>query len=363
MISRKNLARLSLISVKILLIGLLLLLPSFNSFGEEGSWSFAFMADTRSRIKDRPQGVNARILNLIAKEIALDVKDQSTNCELVLVGGDLILGQCSQKITQSNKAAYQQWKGAMKPVYEAFHEKKVPHVPIYPVRGNHEVYHIKTGITQESVINEWMSAFGNHLPQNGPPPPSIASDQIRPQKGLNYFVKHKNALFVAVDQYVKPGYGPSVNQEWLDHVLTQEKTGPHVFVFGHTPAWQTVEGKKSQSLFSYPEIRDKFWDSLRRGNCRVYLAGHQHYTAVKSIKGEASPDMWQVMSGSGGAPLDHGRPRVIDPDRATYLNTTDYGYYIVKVDGNEVTLKFKYYTEADNKWITDARSIVRYNVR
>ncbi len=108
MISRKNLARLSLISVKILLIGLLLLLPSFNSFGEEGSWSFAFLADTRSRIKDRPQGVNARILNLIAQEIALDVKDQTTNCELVLVGGDLILGQCSQKITQSNKAAYQQ---------------------------------------------------------------------------------------------------------------------------------------------------------------------------------------------------------------------------------------------------------------
>jgi len=83
MIFRKDLARLSLISVKILLIGLLLLLPSFNSVGEEGSWSFAFLADTRSRIKDRPQGVNVRILHLIAQEIELQtprlIRD-SNNC-------------------------------------------------------------------------------------------------------------------------------------------------------------------------------------------------------------------------------------------------------------------------------------------
>ena len=73
--------------------------------------------------------------------------------------------------------------------------------------------------------------------------------------------------------------------------------------------------------------------------------------------------MWQIMSGSGGAPLAESRPRVIDPDRTIYLNQTDYGYYIGKVNGDEVTLKFKYYSEAENKWIDDDRSVVHYKVR
>lgn len=349
--------------IKVLFMVILFMVQSLNAAGKDASWSFAFVADSRSSGQAINNGVNTRVLNLIALEIAQDIRDQNIGCELVLFGGDLIRGQYSEHTSKSNSAAYQQWKEVMKPVYDAFHEKKAPLVPIYPVRGNHEIYHKKTGSTEESVKNEWMNAFGNYLPQNGPPPPPIESDEISPQKGLNYFVKHKDVLFVAIDQYVTSGYDPSVNQSWLDLVLQQEKTGPHVFVFGHTPAWQTLEGKKSKSLFNYPEIRDKFWDSICRSGCRVYLTGHQHYTSVNIIKHKDSPDMWQIMSGSAGAPLTESRHRVIDPDRTIYLNQTDYGYYIGKVNGDEVTLKFKYYSESENKWISDDRSIVKYKVR
>lgn len=349
--------------VKALFIVTLFLAQSLNAAGNDDSWSFVFLADSRSSRQDFNNGVNARALNLISQEIARDIKDKNIRCELVLFGGDLILGQLSEDSTKSNLAAYQVWKQAMKPVYEAFEEKNESLAPIYVVRGNHEAYHKNSGTTEKTVRQDWMSAFGSHLPQNGPPPPEIEGNQTSPQKGLNYFVKHKDVLFVAVDQYVKPGYQASVNQPWLDHILQKEKTGPHVFVFGHSPAWPTLMGRNDKSLFNFPEIRDKFWETLERAGCRVYLTGHQHYTSVNKIKREGKPDMWQVMSGSAGAPLSKSRNKPIDPDRTKYLNNTNYGYYLATLNGHKVTLKFKYYSENEKKWAIDKGSVVNYSVR
>ncbi len=340
---------------------LLLFLP-VNSLADEASWSFAFFADSRSK-PHQTSGVNSKALRLIARQIAKDIKNSNIKCELVLFGGDLIRGQSDENTTQSNLEQFHEWKQAMNPVYEAFNEKGQTTIPLYVVRGNHEVYAKRTGSTQEQALKDWMSAFGKDMPQNGPPPPAVESGQTEPQKGLNYFVKHKGVLFVAVDQYVTPGYDPSVNFEWLDKTLKEEKTGPHVFVFGHAPAWPAFKTRNDKSLFHYPELVNRFRDSISRGGCRVYLTGHQHYTAVNIIKSDDKPDMWQVMSGSAGAPLTKGKPDLEDPQNTIYVNNTDFGYYYGEVNGLTVTLRFRYFSGTEKRWKSDEASVVQYTVQ
>lgn len=363
MTSGKPSSRLNILFLKILFIAVLLVFQSLEALAKDGSWSFAFLADSRSSRHETRHGVNIPALSLIAEELARDIRNEDTRCELVLFAGDLIRGQYSEDTAQSNPEAYQEWKNVMKPVYEAFRQKSESPAPVYVVRGNHEVYHKKIGTTAKSVLVDWMSAFGDSMPQNGPPPPPVEAGQVNPQKGLNYFVKYRDVLFVGVDQYVLQQYDPSINLAWLDHTLESEKTGPHVFVFGHAPAWPAIKTRNDKSLFNYPELRDKFWESLERGGCRVYLTGHQHYTAVNVIKREGKPDMWQIISGSAGAPLTTGKPKILDRAKTVYLNNANYGYYLCEVDGDQITMTFKYYSEAERKWISDKDSVVRYNVR
>lgn len=339
---------------------LLCILP-LNSFADEDTWSFAFFADSRSK-PNQTSGVNSKVLNLIARKVAEDIKDSRVKCELVLFGGDLIRGQSGENTARSNHQQFLEWKQAMKPVYEAFQEKGQTTVPIYVVRGNHEVYAKKTGSTQEQALVEWISSFGKEMPQNGPPPPDVEAGHTNPQKGLNYFVKNRGALFVAVDQYVAPGYDPSVNFTWLDKTLKDEKTGPHVFVFGHAPAWPAFKTRNDKSLFHYPELASRFRESISRGGCRVYLTGHQHYTAVNFIKSDNRPDMWQIMSGSAGAPLTRGKPDLENPQSTIYVNNSDFGYYLGKVSGNTVTLRFTYYSGIEKRWKWDEASVVQYTV-
>ena len=347
--------------LKGLLILIVVLVGSSLSIAGEQPWSFVFLADSRSSGKDST-GVNFRALNLIAHEISKDIKNPGIKCELVLFGGDLIIGQSNEKISRSNPAQFQEWKSAMKPVYEAFRSMKLPTIPLYVVRGNHEVYHRKAGSNAEGVLKDWLSEFGNDMPQNGPPPPDISPGQTSPQKGLNYSLKHRDVLFVAVDQYLGPEYDPLINEDWLEITLRQEKTGPHVFVFAHAPAWPAFKTKNDRSLFNYPESRDRFWKILERGGCRVYFTGHQHYTAVNLIRAEGKPDMWQIMSGSAGAPLTKGTPDLVNPESTTYANNTDYGYYLCEVDGDFVTMRFKRYSKAEKKWKSDEASVVKYRV-
>lgn len=344
-----------------LLILLMVQTPPSKAIADETSWSFAFLADSRSKRKQN-FAVNVKALNLIAHEIARDIRDSNVNCELVLFGGDLIKGQYAENTTQTNLEQFQEWKQAMKPVYNAFHVKDPQSVPLYVVRGNHEIYTKKSGVTAEQVLQDWMAAFGKDMPQNGPPPPTIEHPQVSPQKGLNYFVKHKNVLFVAVDQYVEPGVDPSINLEWLNKTLKEQKTGPHAVVFGHAPAWPAVRTRNDKSLFDYPGLSQKFWQSIEAGGCRVYLTGHQHYTAVNLIRTQGKPDMWQIMSGSAGAPLTKGKLEIVDPGNTPYVNNTDFGYYLCEVKGQSMTLRFKRYSPFDKRWKSDDASVVKYSI-
>ncbi len=184
----------------------------------------------------------------------------------------------------------------------------------------------------------WLHVFGNRdyphqiLPDNGP----------ADARYMSYSVLHKNALIVAVDQYggAKHWLAHRVDQGWLDSQL-KSNTKPHVFVFGHEPAFKVVH---PDCLDDHPARRDEFWRSLQAAGTRMYFCGHDHfYNHAQVDDGDGNPDndVHQLVIATAGAPGYTWVPPY-DGDNGTFLVTPvyhaeQYGYVLVEIDGLHVT--------------------------
>ena len=133
----------------------------------------------------------------------------------------------------------------MQPVYNA-------QIPVYVIRGNHEDNSFFPD------ISVWHRTFA--MPANGP----------TGETNLTYSFNHKNAFIAGLDQYVNDYQH---NQPWLDTQLANN-TSPHVFVFGHLPAFEAMP---RECLDEYPQKRDAFWQSLKNAGARTYLCSHDHF--------------------------------------------------------------------------------------
>jgi hypothetical protein len=76
-------------------------------------------------------------------------------------------------------------------------------------------------------VPDFRSVFGTYIPDNGP------SGKI----DRTYAIEYDNVLVLALDTCVNAG---RVNQAWVDAKLNAN-TLPHVFVFGHMPAFKAQE--------------------------------------------------------------------------------------------------------------------------
>jgi hypothetical protein len=186
------------------------------------------------------------------------------------------------------------------------------------VRGNHEA-------DVPGSTTAWSAAFTGRstLPANGP------AGEI----GLTYSFTARNALFVGLDEYVNLHL---VNQPWLDAQLAANTARPHVFVFGHEPAFKAFH---SDCLGSYPADRNTFWSSLASAGARVTFAGHDHFFDALRIDdgdGDANDDLFQLIAGSGGGPLFTNV--AYNGDNAPYSpvalhHDVSYGYLLVEISG------------------------------
>lgn len=293
---------------------LVVLLAAMVSCARAEPWTFAVMGDNRG--PDDAPGVNTQIVSRMALDIA------SNACRFVLVAGDLIYGQ------GAIADQYAAWSNAMAAVYQA-------RIPIYPVRGNHELYQDPTGAV-------WRTIFPN-LPTNGP------VGEI----GLTYSFTFSNAFCVALDEYVRPH---RVNQPWLDAQF-KANTQPHIFVYGHEPAFRVHH---ADCLASNAVTRDVFWESLRRAGGRVYFCGHDHlYNRAAVIEG-GRPPLFQIVTGAGGAPLYAWKGKYFDPRvQGQYSNTTLFGYLLVTVEDRAITMEWKALLP-DHRWkVLDSLMIVK----
>jgi len=275
-------------------------------------WRFIAVGDSRGP----DNGINAPFLTEIAGRI---VAEQP---ELVLFPGDLVEGS---EDTGELIGQLTNWRDTMQPVYTAG-------IAVYAVRGNHE---------DQGSVEAWNTVFAGPcaMPGDGPP------DEIN----VTYSLEHKNALIAGLDEY--SGHTHRVNQVWLDERLAVN-TRPHVFAFGHEPAFKAAH---EDCLDSYPSDRDAFWASIGQAGGRVYLCGHDHFydhARIDDQDGNPDNDLHQCIIGTAGAPLvvfdgiyDGSNSGMI-PRQQYYAST--YGYVVVDIDGLNVTLTWMQRVDVDD---------------
>lgn len=288
-------------------------------------WRFIATCDSRG---DVLTGVNEPILREIAHEIVRQ------NADFLIYPGDLVYG--ARLAANSFESYLWRWVRAMKPVYDAG-------IPVYVCRGNHEV-----GDMWDAEPNQWPNpadnyslrwrhVFGNPdfprqiLPDNGP----------ADARYMSYSVVHKNALIVAADQYggMNHHLAHRVDQAWLNSVLNAN-TRPHVFVFGHEPAFRMVH---PDCLDDFPIQRDRFWHSLQAAGVRMYFCGHDHFFNQAHVDdGDGNPDndVHQFDVATAGAPGYVWWPPYLGDnsyfDVIPIHHAEAYGYVLVEIDGLDV---------------------------
>jgi hypothetical protein len=155
------------------------------------------------------------------------------------------------------------------------------------------------------------------------------------ERGLTYSFAWSNAFFVGLDNYAQIH---RVNQPWLDRQLGTN-TRPHVFVFGHEPAFKAFH---TDGLDDYPEDRNAFWRCLTASGAKVYLCGHDHFFNAARIEdgdGSSTNDLFQFIVGTGGStnwpPQRYNYNGTNGPYAPVNLAsiTNAYGYLLVEISG------------------------------
>lgn len=292
----------------------------------QSRWRFIVTCDSRGSFGAY---VNEKILAEIAREVVRQAPD------FLLYPGDLVYGaRLAPSLFENNLWT---WVRTMQPVYDAG-------IPVYVCRGNHEVGDMwdaepnQPPNPKDNYSLRWLHVFGNDdypqqkLPDNGP----------ADARYMSYSVVHENALIVAVDQYGGMNHHlvHQVDQEWLDSVLRSNRM-PHVFVFGHEPAFRMVH---PDCLDDYPARRDRFWRSLQAAGVRMYFCGHDHFfnhAQVDDDDGNPDNDVHQLDVATAGAPGYTWYPPYAGDN--SYFNPIPvyyaerYGYVLVEIDDLRVT--------------------------
>jgi hypothetical protein len=289
-------------------------------------WRFVVLGDSRGSAG----GVNDTILSELVREIL------RRDVDLVIFPGDLVYGAYVEPA--QFEAQLWGWIDVMQPLYDAG-------IAVYVCRGNHEIgdmWDVEPGQPPNPADNcgqRWLRVFGSlghpqyRLPDNGPPA----------ERYMSYSVVHKNALIFALDQYAGVKYYPAhyVNQQWLDSQF-RNNVQPHVFVFGHEPAFRTLH---YDCLDAHPDLRDAFWRSLKAAGARTYFCCHDHFydhAGVDDGDGDPNNDIHQLIAATAGAPLYHWMPPY-DGNNGDFTveqvyHAEQYGYLLATVDDLSVTI-------------------------
>jgi len=240
--------------------------------------------------------------------------------DFILISGDIVDGTPGQGTFKSQLL---HWRDISQPLYDAG-------IGVYPVRGNHD----------NGAKADWDDVFSGAyaLPSNGP----VGEENI------TYSFTYGNVFIVGLDQYVNPH---RVNQTWLDTQFASNNE-PHVFVFGHEPAFKL---RHPDCLDDYPSDRDTFWNSIAAEGERIYFCGHDHsydHARIDDHDGNPNNDVHQIVTIGGGDILYgdgafDGDNNSWTPLRVDHENITQghQGYMLVEIDGPNATLTWKHRTD------------------
>ncbi len=311
-----------------LVLVLVICLPAAVNAAAAEPWRFIITCDSRGGFAT---GVNDPILAEMVRETL------HWNADFLVFAGDLVYG--AGVPAEEFETELWNWVRIVRPLYNAG-------VGVYVCRGNHEVGDMWRAEPNEppnpkdNYALRWLNVFGSDkhpelkLPDNGP----------AGEKYMSYAVAHKNVLVLALDEYAGMGHHAvhSVNQPWVDAQL-RANTKPHVFAFGHEPAFRTFH---PDCLDAYPDRRDALWRSLASAGARVYTCGHDHYydhARIDDGDGNPNNDIHQLIVATAGAPSYSWMPPY-DGDNGPFYPwqlchvEQRWGYVVVEIDDLNVTM-------------------------
>ncbi len=340
----------------LLIFGLTLLLSSCNNCDNNNSnndnnktYKFAVICDTRSDANNNGlDGVNIAAVKAVCTHL------KESGAEFIIAPGDFICGNVSWYDTidgpPSNHDQYKAFLDALK-----FADVSLPNgngaIKLYPVRGNHECY--QQILPEDSIEAAWLKNIGYALPNNGP----------ESEIGFTYSFMHKDALFLALDQYMHASAskkeGISIDQDWVNLKLKEHPNAKHVFAFGHTP----VFAAQHQDCLGEDSIaRNTFLQSLNN-RTGVYFCGHDHFYAraevpVYDTNETVQNYMQQVITPSGAPFLGGFSPKWDGVYKNQQVKAEKYldnavGYQLVTVTNKKVSVVFIATTDASTHYKDD----------
>ncbi len=286
----------------ILILLLILIPPSSQAEG----FKFAAMSDSRGPYN----GVNDPVLSAMIEHL---IKTQP-DVKFVVFAGDMVNGHKDDPDRTVRELLH--WREVMAPIYN---NPNMIEPKIWPVIGNHEVQHPDDRDNFRKVFPETL--------MNGP-------DE---DKGLSYSFDYNNSHFCMIntDNWY---YGDPLDStddridwhyikhmDWLETDIKEayERGVEHIFTFSHEMPFP-MGGHLRDGLpnlrrnFTLPldstrqwylERRDRFWDMMKEYNADAHICGHEHSYGRQSID-----DVYQIITGSVGAPLYYHNPKYDDDE-------------------------------------------------
>ena len=292
-----------------------------------------------AHLSPRPEdqkGINQCTIKDIADEIV------KVRPDVVLWTGDIVnvnyrAGSEASAKSKFFKDGIDAWFEAMAPVYQK-------QIKVLATRGNHEVVWYDQNYNPHPIDNAekiWKDAFSETR--------VLPEETVFDPKHLSFCYARGPVLLIGLDQYEDEYDEHDVNQQWLEEVLSRNKTEwkkRFIFAFGHEAAFATsTRHPASDTLAALPDERDKMLKALNDAGTKVYLCGHDHfYDRMRVRWAKGGYKMWQIVAGTAGAPFyakaDYPAEKDWRLERQRHFDFV-YGYVLITVEGTKATLEFK----------------------
>ncbi|MGA2402291.1 MAG: metallophosphoesterase [Syntrophobacteraceae bacterium] len=206
-------------------------------------------------------------------------------------------------------------------------------IPVYAIIGNHELYDAN-GVSLKNQA-DFQTVFSG-MPRNGPPG----------YESLAYSFIYGNSFFLILDTFYldqavsnwtdAPHIEPA-QFDWADQQMAMANANPaviHKFALSHAPAF-------SDEKTDYEQYRTDLWNRLNNNGFDVFFGAHEHLYGRFKVNGWTEPmnpsnpwlcNVFEVISGTAGAPLDEKSSNVAD------ITLIQFNYTVVDVNGGTVSV-------------------------
>jgi 3',5'-cyclic AMP phosphodiesterase CpdA len=243
-------------------------------------------------------------------------------------------------------------------------------IGFYPLRGNHESSQaaavefgrifpqIATGLNNQTPANAQVAT-----PFYGPPPANdnttfvVGSNFSSPASDPDsYSFDYENARFLLLDQFTPPsGTSHSVlnasDVDWTGFQLSNRPPSTHAFVFGHK---HLISENHTDTLFGNDPsanpsgLQDLFIAHLYNNGVHYYMGGHDHMHNRALVSSPDGTSMIQnIITASNSykfyiplLPSNDEKYNIPAREVPIAQELFTIGYYIVTVDGPQVTVDF-----------------------